>query len=72
MVRIGYIDTVHGICPSCEEDTLLVAIVTDFYKCTHCGEETRVYVYGSIKYLKLDEKDREFVQKAKELDEKDG
>ena len=72
MVRIGYIDTVHGICPSCEEDTLLVAIVTDLYKCTHCGEETRQYVNGSIKYLKLDEKDREFVQKAKELDEKDG
>ena len=34
MVRIGYIDTVHGICPHCDEDTLLVAIVTDFYKCT--------------------------------------
>tara|TARA_Y100001937_G_scaffold113728_1_gene162743 strand:+ start:59 stop:277 length:219 start_codon:yes stop_codon:yes gene_type:complete len=72
MVRIGYIDTVHGICPSCEEDTLLVAIVTDFYKCTQCGEETRQYINGSIKYLRLDEKDREFVQKAKELDEKDG
>ena len=72
MVRIGYIDTVHGICPSCEEDTLLVAIVSDFYKCTQCGEETRQYINGSIKYLRLDEKDREFVQKAKELDEKDG
>ena len=35
MVRIGYIDTVHGICPHCDEDTLLVAIVTDYYKCTH-------------------------------------
>ena len=72
MVRIGYIDTVHGICPHCDEGTLLVAIVTDFYKCTSCGQETRQYVNGSIKYLKLDEKDHEFVQKAKELDEKDG
>ena len=63
MVRIGYIDTVHGICPSCEEDTLLVAIVTDFYKCTHCGEETRQYVNGSIKYLKLDETDREWLKR---------
>ena len=63
MVKIGYIDTVHGICPHCDEDTLLVAIVTDYYKCTHCGEETRQYVNGSIKYLKLDEKDREFVQR---------
>ena len=72
MVRIGYIDTVHGICPSCEEDTLLVAIVTDFYKCTNCGEETRQYVNGSIKYLRLDDKDRDFIEKSKELAEKDG
>jgi len=65
MVRIGYIDTVHGICPHCDEDTLLVAIVTDYYKCTHCGEETRQYVNGSIK-------DRDFIEKTKDLEEKDG
>ena len=70
-IKIGYIDTVHGICPLCEEDTLLVAIVTDYYKCTHCGQETRQYINGSIKYLKLDEKDREFVQRVK-LKETDG
>ena len=64
-IKIGYIDTVHGQCPACEEHTLLVAIVTDFYKCTHCGEETRQYVNGSIKYLRLDDKDREFIQTVK-------
>tara|TARA_Y100000768_G_C23962817_1_gene676279 strand:+ start:904 stop:1122 length:219 start_codon:yes stop_codon:yes gene_type:complete len=72
MVRIGYIDTVHGMCPHCEEDTLLVAIVTDFYKCTNCGEETRQYINGSIKYLRLDDNDRDFIKKSKELAEKDG
>jgi transposase-like protein len=72
MVRIGYIDTVHGICPHCDEDTLLVAIVTDFYKCTSCGEETRQYVNGSIKYLKLDDKDRAFVERMKLNEEQDG
>ena len=75
MVRIGYIDTVHGICPHCDEDTLLVAIVTDYYKCTHCGQETRQYVNGSIKYLKLDDKDKAFVQRIKlneENEEQDG
>ena len=56
-VKIGYIDTVHGVCPSCEEETLLVAIVTDYYKCTNCGHENRQYVNGSIKYLKLDDKE---------------
>ena len=72
MVRIGYIDTVHGMCPHCEEDTLLVAIVTDFYKCTNCGQETRQYINGSIKYLRLDDNDRDFIKKSKELAEKDG
>ena len=65
--KIGYIDTVHGECPKCHEDTLLVAIVTDFYRCTMCGEETRQYVNGSIKYLKLDDADREFIEKQKEI-----
>ena len=31
------IDTVHGVCEECEEDTILVAIVSDFYRCTNCG-----------------------------------
>ena len=74
-IKIGYIDTVHGICPHCDEDTLLVAIVTDFYKCTSCGQETRQYVNGSIKYLKLDDKDKALVQRIKlneENEEQDG
>ncbi len=62
MIKIGYIDTVHGSCPHCEEDTLLVAVVSDFYKCTNCGEETRQYVNGSIKYLKLNSNDREWLK----------
>ena len=62
MIKIGYIDTVHGSCPHCEEDTLLVAVVSDFYKCTNCGEEARQYVNGSIKYLKLNSNDREWLK----------
>ena len=60
--KIGYIDTVHGICPHCGEDTLLVAIVTDYYRCTACGEDTKQYVNGAIKYLKLNETDREWLR----------
>lgn len=61
-VKLGYIDTVHGICPYCNEDTLLVAIVTDYYRCTTCGEDTRQFVNGSIKYLKLDGNDQEWLK----------
>ena len=39
-----------------------------------CGEETRQYVNGSIKYLKLDDRDMEFIEKEKKIDieESDG
>ena len=60
--KLGYIDTVHGICPHCSEDTLLVAVVTDYYRCTMCGEETRQYINGSIKYLKLNDQDRDWLK----------
>ena len=62
MIKIGYIDTVHGECPHCHEDTLLVAVVSDYYRCTSCGEDTRQYINGAIKYLKLNEIDREWLK----------
>jgi hypothetical protein len=68
-IKIGYIDTVHGECPHCNEDTLLVAIVTDYYKCTMCGEETRQYINGSIKYLRLDDKDKAFIDRMRQNEE---
>jgi len=56
------IDTVHGYCEECEEDTILVAVVSDFYRCTNCGSDTRQHVNGSIRYLKLSEKDKEYIK----------
>ena len=64
---LGQIDTVSGICPHCEEDAILVAIVTDYYRCTNCGEDTRQHVNGSIKYLRLDEVDKKWL-KNQQLD----
>ena len=61
-LKLGHIDTVSGICPHCQEDAILVAIVTDFYRCTVCGEDTRQFVNGSIKYLKLDGRDQEWLR----------
>ena len=45
------IDTVHGICGECEEDTILVAIVSEYYRCTNCGADTRQHVNGKISYI---------------------
>ena len=56
------IDTVHGVCEECQEDTILVAIVTDYYRCTNCGSDTRQHINGSIRYLKLSERDKEYIK----------
>jgi len=62
---VKQIDTVNGICPQCEEQAILVAIVTDYYRCTNCGEDTRQYVNGSIKYLRITSEDKKWLKKHK-------
>jgi len=64
---LGAVRTVHGFCPECGEETLLVSVVTDYYRCTYCGEDTKQYVNGSIKYLKLTKEDHEWLKKQKAL-----
>ena len=64
---LNEIHTVKGTCPECEEDTVLIAIVTDFYRCTNCGYDVKQYVNGSIKYLRLDGSDKEWL-KNQQLD----
>ncbi len=56
------IDTVHGVCEECEEEAILVAIVTDFYRCTNCGHDTKQHINGSIRYLKLGESDKKWIK----------
>jgi len=56
------IDTVHGVCEECQEDSILVAIVSDFYRCTNCGHDTKQHINGSIRYLKLDESDKQWIK----------
>ena len=41
---------------------MLKVIVKDYYRCTVCGEDTKQYVNGSIKYLKLDKNDRQWLK----------
>ena len=57
------IDTVHGFCEECEEDTILVAIVTDYYRCTNCGHDTKQHINGRIRYMSLTESDVDFIKK---------
>ncbi len=56
------IDTVHGVCENCMMPTILVAICIDFYRCTNCGYDTRQHINGSIRYLKISQKDVEWLK----------
>ena len=56
------IDTVNGICEECQDEAILVAIVSDFYRCTNCGHDTKQHINGSIRYLKLDEADKKWIK----------
>lgn len=56
------IDTVVGLCEECEEETILVAIVQEFYRCTNCGHDTKQHVNGRIRYIKLSESDKTFIK----------
>ena len=57
------IDTVHGFCEECEEDSILVAIISDYYRCTNCGHDTRQHINGRIRYMSLTESDVNFIKK---------
>ena len=56
------IDTVQGVCEECQEETILVAIVSEYYRCVNCGADTRQHINGSIRYLKLNERDKKFIK----------
>ena len=67
MKGFSNIDTVQGVCENCEEETILVAIVTDYYRCTNCGADTRQHINGSIRYIKLEERDKEWLRNQKDF-----
>jgi len=56
------IDTVHGHCEECEEEAIMVAIVSEFYRCTNCGHDTKQHINGRIRYMKLSDADRNFIK----------
>ena len=44
-------EVVKGLCPECDQDTLLVSLVPDFFRCTLCGNDLKQYVNGKISYM---------------------
>ena len=44
-------EVVKGLCPECEQDTLLVSLVPDFFRCTLCGNDLKQHINGKISYM---------------------
>ena len=46
-------EVVKGICPTCEEDTMLVGLTNEMYRCMNCGADLEQHVNGKISYLPI-------------------
>ena len=39
-------EVVNGKCPDCRQDTILVSVVPEFYRCSLCGEDLIQHIIG--------------------------
>ena len=46
-------EVVKGICPTCDEDTTLVGLTNELYRCMNCGADLEQHVNGKITYLPI-------------------
>jgi uncharacterized protein (DUF983 family) len=64
-------EVVKGICPTCDEDTMLVGLTNELYRCMNCGADLEQHVNGKISYLPViatpsDKKVQPFVKEWKD------
>ena len=50
-LKLPKTEIAHGICPTCEEHTMLVSLTKDFYRCITCGSDLEQKINGVIKYI---------------------
>ena len=46
-------EVVNGLCPTCDENTLLVSLTRDKYRCVTCGTDLEQYINGKISYIPM-------------------
>ena len=50
MVKVSA-EVVNGKCPTCDEDTMLVGLTNELYRCMNCGADLHQHINGKISYL---------------------
>jgi len=49
-------EIVKGICPTCEEDTTLVGLTPEVYRCMNCGADLQQHIYLLLLHLQIKKK----------------
>jgi ribosomal protein L37AE/L43A len=44
-------EIVNGLCPECDEDTILISISSDIFQCTRCDHKLEQKINGKISYI---------------------
>jgi uncharacterized protein (DUF983 family) len=44
-------EIVNGVCPVCNQDSLLISIVKNAFRCTMCGYDLEQRINGKISYI---------------------
>jgi|TARA_Y100000817_G_C16744084_1_gene493850 ribosomal protein S27E len=44
-------EIVNGKCPTCKENTILISLTPDFYRCITCGADLKQHINGKISYI---------------------
>ena len=60
-------EIINGVCPTCDEDTLLVSLTQEYYRCMTCGTDLEQKVNGKISYLPIDLATEEMKEDGKEI-----
>ena len=49
-------EIVNGVCPVCEQNSLLVSIIKNAFRCTMCGYDLEQKINGKISYIRAIQK----------------
>ena len=66
-LQLTQTEVVHGICPTCTENTMLISLTKEYYRCITCGGDLRQYINGKISYIPTTD-----IQKDIEITTKNG
>jgi ribosomal protein S27E len=44
-------EVVNGVCPTCAQNTILVSVARDFFRCVTCGSDLKQHINGKISYI---------------------